>query len=210
MNSRRRKNRTFLIRFWLVGSVGALSLLILACASFFLTSIYWQGSYEEARFELRFLDSKGAPLTHVRLKVENDAGGDAMFFPVTDFSPFRLIESNEHGVIAFHHVASGAEVGGKCWQLFFIFDVGECRRPVYRCRFFQADRLLFDLPYERLDEFARKSTLRFSQTWHWKEEELRSLPYVQPGRTEASPHKEVLNFVLVKKTIKDGHILDDD
>ncbi|MBX7073319.1 MAG: hypothetical protein K1X71_09240 [Pirellulales bacterium] len=94
----------------------------------------WDGGFGQVEYQIRFVDSEGAPIPGVQLRVENEQGANFFHYPVTDYAEGRAPASGDDGVLTFHHVGGGPEFSGRCTEWFGIC-FGECNAPIFICRF---------------------------------------------------------------------------
>lgn len=181
---------------WLI-----LVLCLLGVASYLTTGIRWDGRFDQVEFQITFLDQNSMPIRDVQLEVENEKGERVFFFPITDLSPLRTIKSDESGLMVFHHINSFApEVGGMCFKLFFMFDVGTCKDPEFVCRFRWREKTLAEMSYKDLQPTQKEEIPYVTRQWEWVSEELELLP--KNIRVDGSDPNETLVFIVKKKTIK--------
>jgi hypothetical protein len=97
--------RTFFRWFAICGTVGVL-LVLLGLLSFSSTAMIWDGGWQQKEYRITFLDRAGKPVKGVQLRVENESASNFHHFPVADYLPDNVPESDAEGVLVFHHAPS--------------------------------------------------------------------------------------------------------
>jgi hypothetical protein len=141
-------------------------LLGFTTVSLVVTHRTWDGCFDEAEFQIKFIDVEGNPVAGVTLRVTDRMKERSFHYPVSDYSEKHSPVSGNDGVITFHHVWRGAEFGGNCCHLFFLIPLGKCSWPVYHCEFLLGKaviyRCLFSDLYRGID---RKSLPVKQRIW---------------------------------------------
>ncbi len=112
--------------------------------------VIWDGGFPSAEFRLRFVDEHGQPVPGVRLEVFTQAGGPSPHYPVNEFRPGHVVESDADGRMAFHHVSRSLEFGGRERRNLLGMEFGESSGPRYACAFFHEAREVYRIPYNKL------------------------------------------------------------
>lgn len=113
-------------------------------------AIIWDGGFPSAEFRLRFVDEQGQPVPDVRLEVFTLAGGRSPHYPVNEFRLGQAVKSDADGRMAFHHVGTSLEFGGRDYFNLLGITVSKTGSPRYDCAFFLDDREVYRTPYNDL------------------------------------------------------------
>src|SRR5438309_1625619 len=116
-----------------IGATGAASLAVVQV---------WDGGFHQAEFRLRFVDAEDRPVSGVTLLVTDALGQRANCYPVSDFHEGAELQSDEGGILTFHHVGLGPEYSGRIRHVFFLIPIGKRTAPIYYCRFYRNGDLI--------------------------------------------------------------------
>ena len=87
---------------------GILLAACLALPMLLIERITWDASFRQAEFEIHIQTKDGRPVDGCKLRVEDEGGDRAYYYPVTDYTPLQEVCSDSRGVMKFHHVSSKA------------------------------------------------------------------------------------------------------
>jgi hypothetical protein len=156
-----RRTKLFLI---IVGIIA-----LLGVASYLTDLMIADGGYSQAEFQITFKDSSGNAIEGIDLRVEDQAGNNYFYYPVTDYGPGQTPSSDASGVMVFHHVANGLEYSFRMWHCFWIFPVYEQRPPVFICRFLNRGQEVHRTTYSEVDWWRGTwdEVPKVKRMWKW-------------------------------------------
>jgi len=139
----------------------------LALASYFTTSIIWDGGFPSGEFRLDIRNPEGLPVKGAVLRIFHGGTRDLAFkYPLDNHLADQELISDEKGRITGIREHGGLQFGGHAWQLFWIIPIG-AKGPQYDCEI-TADgyqplkfpvRRLFESPHMYYEDFP-KATLK--------------------------------------------------
>jgi hypothetical protein len=147
--------------------------LLVACAMFALFSTcvraVWHGGYGQAEIQLSFRDAKGKPVEGVELRVEDRDGRECFHYPVNDYAPGQIPQSDRDGLMVLHHVSQGIEFSESRVDLLFLIPIYVQPAPVFLCRFLHQGREVYRSSFSELDRRGEASEPgpEVKRRWQW-------------------------------------------
>ncbi len=159
-------------RFATIAGALALSVGVLAAASFLTTFSAASCGYGQREYQLTFENSRGKPVPGVDLKVEDERGNDFFCFPVTDYVPGRAPLSDEQGIMCFHHISTAVEWDSIGGSLFGWITISTAPSPVFICRFLHRGKEVYRIPYGDLPDWdwgdqTWEEAPKVKRQWNW-------------------------------------------
>lgn len=130
------------------------TIFISLIASLLCSCTYWDGRYQQTKFDIKFIDQNSAPIKGVMAKVYTSRKGDSsLYWPVTNYTNEFGIVSDASGIIPLYHIRSRRfEFGG--WR-FFVF--GHSYTAKNYCKFYLNGKEIYKIRYDDLNkEFHKK------------------------------------------------------
>ncbi|OWK38154.1 hypothetical protein [Fimbriiglobus ruber] len=146
------------------GVVVVAAIGLLALASYWTTSIHWDGGFPSGEFRLKVRTPEGKPVKGAALRVfRKNTREPAYKYPLENHMTERDLVSDETGRITAIREHGGLQFGGHAWQLFWVIPMGVQTGPRYDCEItaegFQPLTFevwqLFETGYESYKDFPK-------------------------------------------------------
>lgn len=141
--------------------VGVISFL--ALASYFTTSVIWDGGFPAGEFRINVRDSGGKPVKGASLKVFRGGTRELAFkYPLDNHLPDLELVSDDTGRITVIRQSGRLQFGGHSWQLLWVIPMG-AKAPEFDCEItaqgfesltFRVNRL-FESPHRYYEDFPK-------------------------------------------------------
>jgi hypothetical protein len=106
---------------------------LLAVASYYTTSHYWDGGFPAGEFRVYVHDQDGTPIEGATLRVYRGGTRDLAFkYPLDNHLADQELVSDENGRITAIRKRGGLQFGGHGWYLFWVIPMG-AKAPEYDC-----------------------------------------------------------------------------
>src|SRR5262249_8691078 len=135
----------------------------LALASYFTTSVIWDGGFPAGEFRVDLRDSEGKPVKGAILRVYHGGTRDPAFkYPLDNHLADQELVSDESGRITAMRRYGGLQCGGHAWELFWVIPMG-AKAPQYDCEITAEGfkplnfriRRLFESPHRYYEDFPK-------------------------------------------------------
>jgi hypothetical protein len=135
----------------------------LALASYFTTSVIWDGGFPAGEFRVNLRDPEGKPVKGATLRVFRGGTRELAFkYPLDNHLPGQELVSDDTGRIVAIRESGGLQFGGHAWRLFWVIPMG-AKAPEFDCEItaqgfapltFRVNRL-FESPHRYYEDFPK-------------------------------------------------------